>query len=105
MSTPQPCNPDIFKNGSPVFLLDARSVAAEGWVQDLAKKTGVRMDWHYSGGIAQVLFLGTEADRARIIEHAKPSKDVRIMRVIGSGGGIYRAGVDTLPDDVIGVSY
>lgn len=105
MITPQPCNPDIFKHGSPVFLLDARSLPAENWVQDLAKKTGVRMDWHYSGGIAQVLFLGTEEDRARIIEQAKPSKGVRIMRIIASGGGIYRAGVDTLPDDIIGVFY
>lgn len=74
-------------------------------MQDLAKKTGVQIDWHYSGGIAQVLFLSTEEDRARIIEQAKPSKDVRIMRIIDSGGGIYRAGVDTLPDDVIWVFY
>lgn len=108
MSTLPPCDPNIFRNGSPVFLLDARSAAAEAWVRALAQRTGVRIDWHYSGGIAQVLFLGTEEDRARIIEQRGPSNhEVRVMRIFdsGAGGGLYRAGVDTLPDDVIGVSY
>lgn len=101
-----PCDPNIFKNGSPVFLLDARSLAAEAWVKDLANKTGLPIDWHYSGGLAQVLFLGSEEDRARIIEQAQPSnKDVRVMRILGPGGGLYRAGVDTLPNDVIGGFY
>jgi hypothetical protein len=104
--TPPRCAGDIFRDGQPVALLDARSAHAEAWVIDLAKRADSRVDWHYSGGVAQVLHLGDLASRRRVLEviAAMPkSEDVRIMRVMDleGGGGLYRAGVTEAPAGMV----
>ena len=66
--TPKPCDRKIFKNGTPILLIDGASNAVENWVKAVAKRSRVEVDWHYSGGRAQVLYLGDSHDRARVEE-------------------------------------
>jgi hypothetical protein len=65
---PPPCNPEIFKNGRTVCVLDGSSNAVERWVQSVAKKANAQVDWHYSGGRANVLHLGDDDSRQRVLE-------------------------------------
>jgi hypothetical protein len=64
--TPKPCDRKIFREGQPIVLVDGSSNAVENWVQAVAKRADARVDWHYSGGVAQVLFLGDADERARV---------------------------------------
>lgn len=52
------CDGDVFKKGHSVAVLDACMYRAEQWVQSVAKESGQKVDWHYSGGRANVLYLG-----------------------------------------------
>lgn len=54
----EPCNSNVFKNGHSIATLDACMHRAEAFVQAVAKESGQSVDWHYSGGIANVLYLG-----------------------------------------------
>jgi hypothetical protein len=54
----EPCNQNVFKNGHSIATLDACMHRAETFVQAVAKESGQPVDWHYSGGIANVLYLG-----------------------------------------------
>lgn len=57
--TPAPCDPEIFAHGKVVFTTSTiPSNAMEGWVRQVAEKSGQRVDWHFSGGWAKVLALG-----------------------------------------------
>lgn len=106
--TPPPCNQDVFRHGKPVAALDGRSNAVERWVQAVAKKANAQVDWHYSGGIAQVLHLGDEASRMRVeaaITELAPTLDGRIMRRYEVGAaGLYREGVTVAPSGMIGAT-
>lgn len=119
------CDEDIFKNGSGVCAIDACMHRAEAWVQSVARESGQRVDWHYSGGIANVLYLGDHAKVAAAVERLAPTlsepmvrnegecgscsgsahRPGHVMRVFGEGSrGLYRAG-DPLPDGVIAVGH
>ena len=99
------CDQEIFKEGQPVASLDARSKDAEEWVCAVAKKANARVDWHYSGGIAQVLHLGDDESRARVevaIDELLHKLNGRIMRrFLKEEQGLYRAGVTETPDGAI----
>lgn len=110
LSTPTPCNPAIFRDGRSVAAIaqgsGARSWHIEALIRAVATRSGTRgqTDWHYSGGIAQVLTLGNadavaEALRALWPGFLRqwPESWIRI-----GGPALYRAG-DPLPDGVIGV--
>lgn len=58
MAEPPPCNDKIFKQGHSAIILDGCSHRVEEWVQAVAKESGQPVDWHYSGGRANVLYLG-----------------------------------------------
>lgn len=119
----EPCKPDIFRNGHSICMLDACMHRAEWWVQEVARISGQPVDWHYSGGIANVLHLGdydkvddaaqtmTPAIGASMVrrpgecggcsghEHAPG----RLLRLFGpTARGPYRAG-DPLPPGALGV--
>jgi len=64
--TPPDCDPEIFKHGQPVLAMVGSSNAIERWVKAVAEKANARVDWHYSGGIAQVLHLGNKESRRRV---------------------------------------
>lgn len=103
--TPPPCAPEIFQKGQAVALLDARSNAAENWVRAVSKRAKARVDWHYSGGIAQVLHLGNTESRARVeaaIEELASTLKGRILQRCGAGNaGLYRNGVTEAPEGAI----
>ena len=61
------CDPDVFANGEGVCVVDGAPDAVEAWVKAVAKTAEARMDWHYSGGRANVLHLGDEGSRLRVL--------------------------------------
>lgn len=103
------CDEDIFQKGKTVAALDARSVDAEAWVQEVAKKADAKVDWHYSGGIANVLHLGDAESRERVlsaIEELRSNLKGTILRTYKeTDKGLYRRGVSELPDGAIAVHY
>lgn len=93
--TPPPCDYDIFENGETVCIVDGRSNAVERWVKKVAKKANAKVDWHYSGGRANVLHLGDAASRQRVlnaISELKSKLDGTILSV--SGPALYRNGAE-----------
>ena len=101
--TPAPCNSDIFKNGKGVCVLDGSSNAVERWVQAVAKKADAKVDWHYSGGRANVLHLGDKASRQRVLNAIKELEGELKGHILSVGGpALYRAG-DEVPKGTITV--
>jgi len=117
------CDQEVFDQGDSVAVLDACMHVAEEWVQKVAKASGQKVDWHYSGGVANVLYLGDHARVLAAVERLRPELERErpktaehscqcegdthsageVLRVYGSGAhGPYRAG-DPLPDGSIGV--
>lgn len=70
------------------------------------EKSGVSVDWHYSGGVAQVLYLGDEESRKKVeeaIEELAPKLKGTIMKKFEENeAGLYRKGVSTAPYGSIG---
>lgn len=96
------CDADIFKHGESIAALGARSAAAEAWVQRVAAESGQRVDWHYSGGCAHVLFIGDREKVRQAIERLTPDLDGTVLRVFCHGDGLYRAG-DSVPPGTLAV--
>ena len=86
------CDDDIFANGVGLCVLDARSHAAETWVKSVAEKSGQRVDWHYSGGWANVLVLGDHAVALATARELSSTLDGRVMSFSEDGRALYRAG-------------
>ena len=96
---PAPCDPEIFKNGNGVCVIDGSSNAVERWVQTVAKKADARVDWHYSGGRANVLHLGDDESRQRVLDAINELEGELEGRILSVGGpALYRNGVDEVPD-------
>lgn len=68
---PTPCRDELLDHGEHLFTLDGSSNAVETWVRALATWSGAKLDWHYVGGRACVLFLGDGAARQRVITCAE----------------------------------
>lgn len=100
-----PCDREVFEKGHSVAMLDAWSADAEEWVQAVARESGQRVDWHYSGGVANVLFIGDPARVLAAVRSLAPTLRGRIMRTFDVAGehGPHRAG-DDLPPGVIAVA-
>ena len=103
------CDADIFKNGHPVVLIDGRSDAVEDWVRAVANAANAQLDWHFSGGIAQVLHLGDDESRTRVedaIDQLTDTLKGKIMRRVPKGApGLYRRGVTDVPEGALGGFY
>ena len=92
---PAPCNPDIFKKGRGVCVVDGSSNAVERWVQSVAKKANAQVDWHYSGGRANVLHLGDDASRQRVLNAINELEGKLKGRILSvDGPALYRNGVE-----------
>lgn len=63
------CNSEIFKDGHAICALDACMHRAELWVKTVAAESGQRMDWHYSGGRANVLYIGDYDKVSDAVKH------------------------------------
>jgi len=117
------CNANVFKNGHGICALDACMHRAETWVQAVAAESGQTVDWHYSGGRVNVLYLGDYAKVLAAVEKLEPSLASPLPREKGECGscdgathrlgvmgrvsgagerGLYRAG-DWVPPGTIGV--
>jgi hypothetical protein len=103
---PPPCEPSIFTQGEPIAALDARKADAEQWVRLIARRTNAKIDWHYSGGLAQVLHLGDADSRERVVTAMRELKDRlkgKLLQIYGPGQtGLNRAGVTQVPEGAIG---
>ncbi len=103
--TPPPCDREIFRKGQTVAAIDGSSNAVERWVKAVAKKASARVDWHYSGGIAQVLHLGDRESRARVyaaLEELRHTLKGTILRIyVPDEKGLHRAGVTQAPPGAI----
>lgn len=97
--TPAPCNPDIFKKGRGVCVVDGSSNAVERWVQSVAKKANAQVDWHYSGGLANVLHLGDDASRKRVLNAINELEGELKGTILDVGGpALYRSDVEDSED-------
>jgi hypothetical protein len=109
--TPPACDPEIFQNGEPVVLLTGSSNAIETWVRAVAAAAEARVDWHYSGGVAQVLHLGDPASRARVeaaitqLENLLEGDNYIMRRLPPGAAGLYRQGVTSAPEGAIAAFY
>ena len=104
--TPDPCDHEVFERGTPIVLLDGTSNAVERWVRAVADAADARLDWHYSGGVAQVLHLAENGTRERVetaINELEGSLDGRIMQRLAVGAkGLYRRCEPYAREDAIG---
>lgn len=93
--TPQPCNPEVFKNGKGVCVLSGNSNAIEDWVRKVAGKARANVDWHFSGGRANVLHLGDDESRKRVLNVIDELAGELEGQILSVGGpALYRANVD-----------
>ncbi len=106
---PPPCNEDIFRNGKPIAFLDGRSSAIETWVKRVSTVANAHIDWHYSGGVAQVLYLGDTTDKMRIIatiQELASTLQGTVLRVLTEDTpGLYREGVTEVPENTVASYY
>jgi len=93
--TPPDCDPEVFSNGEGVCVLSGSSNAIERWVKKVAERASARVDWHYSGGRANVLHLGDAASRKRVLSAIDELKDDLEGSVLSVGGpSLYRGGIE-----------
>jgi hypothetical protein len=69
------CDPEIFKDGLAVCTFAAPAVVTEPWVKRVAADSGQRVDWHYSGGRVNMLYLGDYAKVKASVEKLLPELD------------------------------
>lgn len=97
--TPPPCDTEIFRKGEGLCIVDGASNAVEGWVRAVAAKADARIDWHYSGGRANVLHLGDKESRERALAAVRELESELNGRVMSIGGpALFRRGVDQAPE-------
>lgn len=106
---PDPADPNVFRNGTPIMVLAGpRPWMIETWLRDC--DTANKLDWHFSGGRAQVLSLKPEkhlqhlrATVATLAEACVRSPEAGsyplVYTILGDEGfgPRYRAGVDAVP--------
>ncbi len=68
VTPPTLCNREIFLKGRGVCVVDGRAKAIERWVRVIAAKANAQVDWHYNGGRANVLHLGDNESRQRVLK-------------------------------------
>lgn len=95
---PKPCDPDIFKKGKGICVIDGSSNAVENWVKKIAQEANAKVDWHYSGGRANVLHLGNKTSRQRVLVAIDKFKDQLNGTILSVGKpALFRRGVDEVP--------
>lgn len=98
-----PCDKEMFKHGKSVIVLSGWTRDIEPYVQSIASASGQRVDWHFSGGRANVLYLGDRSKVEAAIRENPPGVKIQVLAWVGeSERGPYREG-DPLPDGVIAV--
>ena len=67
-----PCDAEIFHHGESICSFHAKAAIVEPWVKRVAAESGQRVDWHYIGGHANVLFIGDRAKVREAVEKLQP---------------------------------
>ena len=79
--TPPKCDAEVYERGEYVFTTHSiPSNAMEGWVKQVAEKSGQRVDWHFVGGRAVVKALGDIGKVMDAIRELMPEHD-RLFKV------------------------
>lgn len=100
--TPLDCDPEIFKKGQGVCIVDGSSNAVETWVKLVAEEADARMDWHYCGGRANILHLGDAESRQRVLTAIQKLESQLKGRIMSVGEpALFRAGVDKVPEGAV----
>lgn len=87
----QSCDPEVFNTGFGVCALDASAGAAEEWVKKVAARSGQRVDWHYSGGRANVLYIGDYTRVLAAVTELEPELRGTLLAIFPSNSrGLYR---------------
>lgn len=84
-TSPKPCDPEIFSKGEGICILDAPSWPMEHWVQRLSEKSGEKLDWHYMGGRAILMHIGTVRSHRKVqqvIREMDPDPEIRILSFV-----------------------
>jgi len=106
--TPPHCDREVFNNGETIAIAHGKPNAMERWVKAVAKQADARLDWHYSGGLANILILGDDAARQRAeqaIRDLESELDGELHRIVPAGGPqLYRKGVTPVPEGTIAVA-
>ncbi len=99
---PPPCDSEVFHWGETIAIGHAASNEMERWVRAVAEKADARLDWHFTGGTANILFLGDPEARARtteVLTEMASDLNGKLARIIPAGGPqLYRAGVSAVPE-------
>ena len=100
------CDSKVFKSGTTILTADTHECGATGfeeWVVAVRKASGQPVDWHYSGGIANMLFLGDKEKVVAAIQSIPCSANIRQEYFDRLPPPIYREGVSPVPRGTIAV--
>jgi hypothetical protein len=77
------CDADVFKHGHAIALLDACMHRAEVFRLAVVQESGQSVDWHYSGGRANMLYLGDFAKVDAAVSKLAPMLETTLPREEG----------------------
>lgn len=75
------CDKEVFDSGRSVCSVDGWANDVEPWVQKVAARSGQRVDWHYSNGRANVLYIGDYQAVRRAVEALTSELIGRVIRI------------------------
>lgn len=88
------CDSNIFRHGTPLCAVDTGPVGGadrfETYIEGIREATGSQVDWHYSGGRAQVLVLGDPEPVRKAIALTPLPEDQTFLKWFNPGEGLYR---------------
>ena len=112
--SPKPCSKRVFEKGQSIVLASTYNCGAEGFeawivkVRELLPRSFLlpwgktEIDWHYSGGIANVLYVGSREDVEKALNQMLHECPARILRFVSDiEVGPYRDGVTPAPEGAI----
>jgi len=113
MSRPPPCDREVFRKGRSIMACDTgtaecRAEDFEAWIVSVRRRLpkGSGIDWHYFGGVANVLALGDREAVLDAVGGMMSSCPASVMRWVGEGEiGPHRSGVTPAPQGAMGASY
>lgn len=112
---PAPCDPEVFKSGQGICSFHARTFITEPWVVRVREESGQRVDWHMSGGMCNVLYIGDYEKVRAAVEKLYPDlvktceehgyKPEHFTLYGPAAHGLYRKGdLDLREGDVLAVN-
>jgi len=111
--SPTPCSKRVFEKGQSIILASTDNCGAEefeAWivkVRELLSQSFLlwdktEIDWHYSGGVANVLYVGCREDVEKALKQLLPECPAQILRFVSDMEvGPYRAEVTPVPKGAI----